>query len=237
MEAHTHMRRPVLSIINDKKPTVQGGLFITFEGIDGSGKSVQAEALSKNLQQRGHSVILVRDPGGSAVSEHIRNILLDPRHQTMAPITELLLYEAARSQLVTELIRPSLDRGDIVVSDRFTDSTVAYQGYGRSLPIALIHDANQWACSNTFPHRTYILDIPWEDSLRRRLNASIDNDRMEKEQEHFYLRVRKGYQAIADKESHRVLMLDGTKTIESLEQEMLQDALNIIEGFQNKKTA
>jgi len=227
------MRSLLLATIEKKKDYDQGGPFITFEGIDGSGKSVQASALAKNLRRMGYIVTLVRDPGGPSISEQIRNILLDRRHRVMTPVTELFLYEAARSQLVSDTIRPALNRGEVVISDRFTDSTVAYQGCGRSIPPSLVQNANQWACRETFPHRTYILDIPWEESLRRR-SASLEKaDRLEKEREQFYQRVREGYQIIANEEPHRLRLLDGTKSVKLLEQEILKDTLNILERFQS----
>lgn len=222
-------------MIEMKKVPDQGGLFITFEGIDGSGKTVQAAALLKNLRQRGYVVTLVRDPGGPSVSEEIRDILLDRRHHLMTPLTELFLYEAARSQLVSDIIRPALNQGEIVISDRFTDSSVAYQGYGRSIPPELIQNANRWACGETIPHRTYILDIPWEESVRRRSTSSEKTDRLENEREHFYQKVREGYQTIANQEPHRVQLLDGTKSIGLLEQEILQDTLNILDRSRVEK--
>jgi len=153
----------------------------------------------------------------------------------MTPLTELFLYEAARSQLVSDIIRPALDRGEVVISDRFTDSTVAYQGSGRSIPPELIQNANRWACGETFPHRTYILDIPWEESIRRRSTSSEETDRLENEREHFFQKVREGYQTIANQEPRRVRLLDGTKPISFLEQEIIQDTLNILAHFRVEK--
>jgi len=152
----------------------------------------------------------------------------------MTPVTELLLYEAARSQLVAEIIRPAVERGEIVISDRFSDSTVAYQQYGRLLPASLVRYLNQQACGEIVPQRTYILDIPWEESLRRRTKLKTA-DRMENEQKNFYHRVRKGYLEIAREEPHRVQLMDGTKSVEILEQEILQDTLIIVEQLHIKK--
>ena len=147
----------------------------------------------------------------------------------MSPMTELLLYEAARAQLVTEVIRPALERQKIVICDRFTDSTLAYQGYGRSLSIPQIHEANHWACGDTIPNRTYILDISWEESIKRLSKTSGESDRLEKEQESFYQKVRKGYHRIAADEPQRIRLLDGSKNMDFLKQEILKDAINIIE--------
>ncbi len=152
----------------------------------------------------------------------------------MAPLTELLLYEAARSQLVAEIIHPAVERGEVVISDRFTDSTVAYQQYGRLLPASLVQYLNQQACGKTVPRRTYILDIPWEESLRRRTDLK-DADRMENEQKNFYQKVREGYLEIAREEPQRVRFMHGTKSVKILEQEILQETLTIIERLQIKK--
>jgi len=177
----------------------------------------------------GYTTTFVRDPGGPPISEEVRRILLDHRHHSMSPMTELLLYEAARAQLVTEVIRPALERQKIVICDRFTDSTLAYQGYGRSISIPRIHEANQWACGDTIPDRTYILDISWEESIQRLSKSSVESDRLEKEQESFYQEVRKGYHRIAEEEPQRIRLLDGSKNMNFLKQEILKDAINIIE--------
>lgn len=202
------------------------GFFITFEGIDASGKSLQAERLTESLQERGYTTSLFRDPGSTPVSESIRLVLLDQNQAAMHPMTELFLYEAARAQLVKEMIRPALDRGIIVICDRFTDSTVAYQGYGRSLSMDIIADANRWACGETVPNRTYILDITLEESLRRRAFLEKPSDRMEKEQEHFFHSIRKGYRAIAEADPKRVLTLEGNMPMDDLSAIILKDALD-----------
>ncbi|MCJ7811784.1 dTMP kinase [bacterium] len=232
MEADSHIRRKTLRISENKKKQIPNKLFITFEGMDASGKSIQIKALGKKLRQMGYSITLVRDPGGPTVSEKIRNILLDQRYNSMTPLTELFLYEAARSQLISEIIKPALKRGEIVLSDRFTDSTTAYQGYGRLLSKTLIESINQWACNNTFPDRTYILDIPWEESIHRRSHLVKKADRMEKEEVDFFHKVQQGYKTIAKKEPQRILLLDGTKNARYLEQEILNDVLLIIGNMQ-----
>ena len=216
-------------MVQAKKSALPRGLFITFEGIDGSGKTLQAEILSNNLRERGHAATLVRDPGSTAISEQIRGILLDRRHLNMHSVTELFLYAAARSQLVSEIIRPALDRGEIALSDRFTDSTLAYQGYGRSIPLTLIQETNRRACGDIFPHRTFILDIPWEESLHRRLKLPKESDRMEAEKVKFYRRVRDAYRTLSRQEPDRIRFLDGTKPVKTLEQEILQDVLLLID--------
>lgn len=202
---------------------MMSGLFITFEGIDGSGKSVQASALKEHLEGQGRTVTLLREPGGTVISEKIRRILLDNRHHRMNAVTEFFLYEAARSQLMSEKVLPLLEKGTVVICDRFTDSTMAYQGYGRSLPVDFVHSANSYACSGRYPDRTYFLDISWDESLRRRRTGNISADRMEKEHKSFFRRVREGYLAIAEQEPERVAVIKGTGTIEEVSSTIAED--------------
>ena len=210
------------------------GLFISFEGIDGSGKSVQAKRLFERLKKTGYAVLLIREPGGTVISESIRTILLDRQLQDMAIVTELLLYEAARAQLVYERIVPELNKGTIVLTDRYTDSTVAYQAFGRQLPSGVVNESNILACAGVFPDRTYVLDIPVDES-KKRMSGCNKNDRMEKEKVSFFERVREGYLAIASKEPDRVYVLDGLKSMDALEQEILDDVLLYIQAAQIKK--
>ncbi|MBN1893677.1 dTMP kinase [bacterium] len=205
------------------------GLFITFEGIDGCGKSLQAERLAGRLQKKGVLVHLFRDPGGPPISEKVRLILLDRSHGDMSAMTELLLYESARAQLIDEWIRPALDRGDTVLCDRFTDSTVAYQGYGRGLKLDLLQRANDLACRGITPGRTFFLDIPVEESLRRMAGMNKQADRMENQTREFFERVRRGYREIADSEPRRIRILDGTKSADELEQVIFQDVYSMID--------
>jgi dTMP kinase len=207
--------------------TPSTGLFITFEGLDGSGKSLQSEALARRLLETGHPIATFRDPGATAISEAIRNILLDLKNQEMDSVTELLLYEAARSQMVAQRILPALNQGKVVVCDRFYDSTTAYQGYGRGLDLETIHQANQIGSQGLTPRRTYILDIPWEESLKRRKN--LTPDRLESEAEHFYHRIRQGYHALAESEPNRIVVLDGCLRPEALEQTIWLDTLKLID--------
>lgn len=210
-----------------KKRTVN--VFLTFEGIDGSGKSVQAEALVRNLRERNIEVCFVRDPGGPKVSERIRNILLDRSLSNMSGLTELLLYEAARSQLVMETIQPALQSGKVVVSDRFSDSTTTYQGYGRSIALDTVNLLNEIGCVGIHPARTYLLDITWEESVRRRSVSSKGNDRLETEAEQFYSKIRKGYRILAENDPGRFMVLDGSLPVSVLEDRILEDALSLIE--------
>lgn len=207
--------------------TPSPGLFITFEGLDGSGKTLQSQALGRMLTQAGHSVVSLRDPGGPEISEAIRGILLDLRHQNMDATTELLLYEAARAQLVAESIRPALAKGQIVICDRFYDSTTAYQGHGRKLSLELIEKANEIGSQGLVPDRSYILDIPWEESLKRRSGGQAD--RMESEAHHFYDAIRSGYQELSRQHPRRIRWLDGCQQPEKLEQIIGNDVFNLID--------
>jgi len=210
------------------------GMFITFEGIDGSGKTVQSDRLLKNLLDRGLKVVPVRDPGGPEISEQIRHILLNVDNKGMSPITELLLYEAARAQLVHEKIQPALLEGSIVVCDRYTDSTTAYQGFGRGLSIDLIRRANDIGSLGIYPDRTYFLDIDWHESLRRRKMDNKEADRMESNAQTFFERIRSGYLRLCAEEPDRMVKLDGCQSVENLEQNILKDVLFIMDNKQEK---
>jgi dTMP kinase len=209
------------------------GLLFTFEGLDGCGKSLQASSLVKRLKERGFDARLVRDPGGPPIAEAIRKILLDRDHHAMSPMTELFLYEAARAQLVAEYILPALDEGSLVVCDRYVDSTTAYQSYGRGLPLDFINRANRQAAGRAWPVRTYVLDIPWDESKRRRLKAGTLTDRMESDIAHFHQLVIEGYHEIVNREPDRVKLLDGCRSVNTLEHEIFQDVLYILENRVN----
>ena len=199
------------------------GYLITFEGIDGSGKSLQAVRLFNHLKDTGMDGILLREPGSSSISEKIRAILLDASHSEMTPTAELLLYEAARAQLVEEVILPAIHSGKVVICDRFYDSTTAYQGYGRQFDLSAIQLANQLGSRGLAPDRTYILDVSLKEAANRLNRLNSDRDRMESQDLLFFERVREGYRKIVEASPDRVRLLDGHRTIESLEQEILAD--------------
>ncbi len=165
-------------------------IMIAIEGLDGSGKTTQARLLAAHLQGRGKSVVLVEEPGTTATGEAIREILLDGEKE-IGPLCELFLYEASRAQLVREVVRPALAAGKIVVADRFSLSSLAYQGYGRGLPLELVETLNGIATDNLVPDLTLLLDIPPEEGLRRK--GRSHHDRMESAELQFYRRVRQGY--------------------------------------------
>ncbi|MBP5493307.1 MAG: dTMP kinase [Clostridiales bacterium] len=187
------------------------GLFITFEGIDGSGKSTQIEKLSCDLQNAGISYVLIREPGGTAIGEKIRTILLDKANDRMHARTELLLYEAARAQIVEERIRPELEAGKVVICDRFFDSTVAYQGYARGLDLDAIRYLNNWSTANLAPDITFLFDLDEETAYRRRHGRDGEEDRLEAEGLSFMKKVRDGYLALS-KEEKRIKVVSALDT-------------------------
>jgi len=191
-------------------------MFITFEGLDFCGKSTQATEFITRLQhEMSVEVLPLREPGGTRIAERIRGILLDRNHLEMHPLAELLLFSASRSQLVHEIIRPALARGAVVVSDRFYDSTTAYQGYGRGLDLEAIRRINTVATGGLVPDLTFLVDIEVEEIERRKLAAGVPFDRMESSGKEFYQRVCDGYRALAAAEP-RVVTIDGMGDIGSI---------------------
>lgn len=201
------------------------GTFISFEGIDGSGKSTQVERLISSLEKASRRVVSLRDPGGSAISEQVRAILLSSDNAGMTAVTELLLYEAARAQIVGEKIIPALQEGRIVIVDRFYDSTTAYQGYGRGLNLEDVARANRIATGGLIPDLTFFIDVPWEESCRRRSRQTMD--RLESEDRAFFHRIREGYLAIARQEA-RVRVIDGTMEAGVIAERIFHDVMNFL---------
>jgi dTMP kinase len=197
------------------------GLFITFEGGEGSGKTTQLKVLLAHLRSTGRDAVETRDPGGTSIGKQIRTVLLDPARGGMTPAAELLLYEASRAQLVHEVIRPALAAGRIVLCDRFTDSTVAYQGYGRGLDLTLIGRLNTLAAEGLCPDLTFLLDLDPAVGLlraaRRMTEPQQVHDRIEGEVLDFHQRVRTGYRAIAAAEPERVIVLDASRGMGEIE--------------------
>lgn len=194
--------------------------FITFEGIEGCGKSTQAKILSRALPaETGCPVVATREPGGCPIANQIRAILLDADNKALVPLAELLLYAAARAQHVAEVIRPALAEGKIVLCDRFTDATTAYQGHGRSLDLALIENLAQLATGGLTPDLTILLDCPEEVGINRamaRINAASGarEERFEQESLRFHQAVRKGYLKLAAENPARFIVIDGTRGIQ-----------------------
>ena len=194
--------------------------FITFEGSEGSGKSTQAERLAARLQRRGVPYILTREPGGTPIGESIRELLqFAPHNSNMLPETELLLFEASRSQLVREVIQPALARGSCVIADRFLDSTTVYQGAARRLDLAMVDHLNGFATGNCLPDITFVLDVD-AATARSRMQKPRRPDRMEQQSLEFYERVREAYRELAARESHRVVLIDGSRSVHEIESEV-----------------
>jgi len=195
------------------------GLFISFEGIEGSGKSTQAKLLKEYLLKSKYNVVLTVEPGGTLIGEEIRRILLSLENKNMLPKTELLLYNASRAQHIEELILPSLEDGKVVITDRFTDSTIAYQGYGRGIDLSLILDIDRIVNNSLRPDVTILLDLDVEEGLRR--NRGINKrDRLEFEEIEFHKRVRVGYLEIASKERDRIKIIDASGSIEDVHEKI-----------------
>lgn len=201
-------------------------LFISFEGIDGSGKSTQCQMLYHDLLDKGYKVHLFREPGGTQISEKIRDILLDKVNTEMSPITEMLLYFASRNQLITEKVIPALERGELVLLDRFVDSTVAYQGCGRHLPLKSIRKVADVAIGDVMPHLTILVDTPLETAENRMDDRELD--RLEAENVDFKERTRRGYLELAKLEPGRFLVLDGRESIDSLKQLVINRVTNLL---------
>ena len=198
-------------------------MFITFEGIDFSGKSTQIELLKDYLVDHNKKVEILREPGGTEISEKIRNILLDNKNDEMFAETELLLFSSSRAQLVRQKIRPYLEKGIYVIADRFHDSSTAYQGYGRGVPLDVVNHVHNLAIDDTIPDITFFIDIPVGIANERRKKKSKGKlDRIELSDTEFYNRVRTGYLEIAKKEE-RFKVIDGTQTIETIQNQIISE--------------
>lgn len=202
-------------------------MFITFEGIDFCGKSTQVSMLSENLAKHSIPAVALRDPGGTAISEKIRDVLLHIDNHEMHVVTELLLYEAARSQMVQEKIKPALKDKKVVLMDRFFDSTTAYQGYGRGIDLQTVERANSVAAAGLVPDLTLVVDISVVE-LERRKAVLGDHDRLEKEDATFFQRVRDGYLTLAKQNPRRIRVLNGEKPPDDLQAEILSMILKLL---------
>jgi dTMP kinase len=207
------------------------GVLISFEGIEGAGKSTQAAMLAEYLKTQGYNVIKTEEPGGTRISMKIRELLLSPDSKGMDPLTELLLYNASRVQHIKEVIMPSLERGCIVITDRFSDSTVSYQGYGRGIDLELIDSLDLIATNRLRPDITILLDTDVKTGLRRNRKAN-KNDRLELEDISFHERVRKGFIAVASKERERIKLVDCSVGIEAVRVSIIE----VIDAFLEKRS-
>lgn len=190
------------------------GIFITMEGPDGSGKSTQAQKLFKYLQGKGYEVVLTREPGGTPVGEQIRNILLNPENGELGFKAEVLLYAASRAQHLEEIIIPALKEGKTVISDRFADSTIAYQGYGRNLNLPLVVEINRLVVEDYLPDLTILLDLPVEVGLARIRKKQKSMDRLEQEAITFHEQVYQGFKKLAlDEKRIKTVSADGSEDV------------------------
>ena len=195
--------------------------FISFEGSEGSGKSTQADRLAVRLQRCGVPCIVTREPGGTPIGETIRDLLqFAPHNSTMTAETELLLFEASRSQLVREVIKPALERGVCVIADRFFDSTTVYQGAARKLDRAIIERLNAFTVGNCVPDLTFVLDVDAATAETRMHQQSRKADRMEQQPTEFYKRVREGYRKLAAQQPGRIVLIDGSQGPDAIEKEI-----------------
>lgn len=197
-------------------------MFITFEGMDGSGKSTQARLFAEYLRASlgAEKIILTREPGGTPIGEQIREVLHSMRNQEMAARTEFLLYNAARAQVVAQVIRPALEQAKIVLSDRFGDSTLVYQGYGRQLDLEMVKRVIEYATGGLKPDLTFFLDVAIEEGLARRSNGhqrGEELNRMDTQTREFYERVRNGYETLMRQEPTRWIRVDGARSIEQVQ--------------------
>lgn len=187
------------------------GMFITIEGPDGGGKTTQARLLAGWLRERGYEVVLTREPGGSEIGEQIRAVLHDPRNVAMDVRAEVLLYSASRAQHVAQLIRPALAAGKIVISDRYADSTLAYQGYGRGLDLEMVRAITAFATGGLTPDLTLCLDLAPQVGLARRRSGQEEWNRLDAETLEFHRRVRAGYLELAGQEPARWVVIDADR--------------------------
>lgn len=194
----------------------KAGIFITLEGGEGSGKTTHATRLCRLLTAQGHEVLHTREPGGTHVAEQLRSVLLDSSTEAIAPETEALLILAARRQHVDHVIKPALKRGLIVVCDRFSDSTMAYQGYARGLDLKLLRVMNEWATGKLAPHLTLLFDIPVAIGLRRRRGQTTTQNRLDREAERFHKKVRAGFLTLARREPRRIKVVDARQPPDSV---------------------
>ncbi len=211
------------------------GCFITFEGVEGCGKTTQLRLLAGHLEQRGLTVKVTREPGGCPIADQVRSILLDAANRNMEPMAELFLYAAARAQHVAEIVKPALEAGSIVLCDRFTDATIAYQGYGRGLSHPVITELNRLATHGVTPEMTVLLDCPVEMGLERaftRINSTrgAREERFELEAAEFHRRVRDGYLELARQAPDRFIVINGAGNIAEVEEAVRKAVLARLPG-------
>jgi len=204
-------------------------LFISFEGIEGTGKTIQSRLLFEYLIKKGYEVILTEEPGGTHIGLKIRDLLLSIENRDMTPLTELLLYNASRAQHIKEVILPALKKGTVIIADRFTDSTLAYQGYGRGIDFRIINVLENIVTEGLRPDITFLLDLDVETGLIR--NKGVNKtDRLELEDVEFHKRVKDGYLRIAAKDTERIKLIDASENVEEIQREIIGMVMQRIES-------
>lgn len=196
-------------------------MFITFEGIDLSGKSTQIRLLEKYLKEKNKKVITVREPGGTEISEKIRNIILDKEHLKMEYLTEFLLFSASRQQLTKEIILPHLSKKYYVLSDRYYDSSTAYQGYGGKIDLKIINSINKIAAGGLVPDRTFLINISIDECILRKKQMKKAEDRIEQKEISYYKKVIKGYLQIAANNKKRFVVINGAESIQNIHEQII----------------
>ena len=203
------------------------GIFITMEGPDGSGKSTQIELLKQYLEKEGFNVLITREPGGTAISEAIREIILNKDFTEMSPVTEMLLYASARAQLIHEVVGPALEKGQAVISDRFVDSSLVYQGIARGLGVEKVYEVNKNAIGKYMPDVTFLLDLPAEEGIKRK-KGQKELDRMEMEGIEFHMKVAQGYRDMADRFPDRIKVVDAIQPIQDISNLIINEVSDIL---------
>jgi dTMP kinase len=205
------------------------GILISLEGIEGTGKTIQSKLLYEYLTKKGYEVILTGEPGGTRIGLKIRELLLSVENKGMTPLAELLLYNASRAQHIQEIILPAMNKGAIVITDRFTDSTVAYQGYGRGIDLDIINSITRIVAAGLQPDITILLDLDVEVGLKR--NRGINKmDRLELEDVEFHKQVRNGYLEIATKEQERIKLIDASEGIEQVHNRIIKIIMDFLKN-------
>lgn len=206
-------------------------MFITLEGPEGSGKSSQINMLADYLRQKGVSILVTREPGGTPIGDQIRRVVHDVGNVAMTPQTEMLLYSASRAQLVAEVIRPALAAGQLVLCDRFYDSTIAYQGYGRGLDLADLYTITRFATGGLKPDLTLLLDLPVAEGLSRRAENGLEMNRLDRETISFHQRVRQGYKQMAAQEPERWVVVDAARPLTEVQKELRRIITKQLDSF------
>lgn len=210
------------------------GIFITFEGIDGSGKDTQAKLLAKYFKNKGYSVIRTREPGGTSIGEKIRKILLSPKIGRVDQRAEVLLFAASRAQIVSNIIKPALEKGKIVISNRYVDSSYAYQGIARKMGLDWVIEINKWATQGLLPDITFFLDIPEELGLKRVDKSRNIRDKIEKDGEIFQKKVREGYYKLAKLFPERYRIIDANRNEDLIQKDIKKEVDKFIRKISKK---